>query len=132
VEGAAVVYDYLERKYMMKRINLLIFGFLLPLLSGFMFYSWGEAFEGPARYGDWHMGPGMMGSWGMGGFGMIFMMVFWVLVIVGLIALVKWLIPSKKDEKAGSLGAIEILKQRYARGEIDQVEFETQKRALAD
>jgi len=119
VEGAAAAYDYLKRKYMMKRINLLLFGFLIPLISGFIFYSWGEAFESSARYGDWLMGPGMMGAWGMGGFGMILMMVFWVLVIVGFIFLVKWMIPSKKDdmerEHGSSLGAIEILKQCYAR-----------------
>ena len=78
------------------------------------------------------MGSGMMGASGMGGFGMIFMMVFWVLVIVGSISLVKWLISYKKDdmkrEHGSNLGAIEILKQRYARGEIDQAEFESKKR----
>lgn len=85
---------------------------------------------------DWHMGPGMMGSWGMGGFGMIFMMVFWALAIAGLIFLVKWLVQATKGDKGrklgGSLGAIEILKQRYARGEIDKAEFESKKRTLED
>lgn len=121
---------------MMRRIKLLIFGFLIPILSGFIFYSLSEAIEHPARYGDWHMGPGMMGSWGMGGFGMIFMMVFGVLAIAGLIFFVKWLVLAFKGDKGrkpgGSFEAIEILKQRYARGEIDQAEFESKKRSLAD
>jgi putative membrane protein len=125
-----------ERKSNMRRIKLLLLGFLIPFLSGFIFYSWAEAFEFPAKYGDWHMGPGMMGSWGTGGFGMFLLMAFWALAIVGLIFLVKWMfqaISGAKERKVdGSFGAIEILKQRYARGEIDQAEFETKKRALAD
>ena len=76
---------------------------------------------------SWGMGHGMMGNWGMGGFGMVFMMIFWVLVIVGLVFLIKWLIQTtssgKASEQTGSR-AIDILKERYARGEIDRAEFE--------
>ena len=65
---------------------------------------------------------------------MIFMMVFWALAIAGLIFLVKWLVQATRGDKeiklGGSLGAIEILKQRYARGEIDKAEFESKKRTL--
>ena len=78
----------------------------------------------------------MMGfSWGMNWFGMIFMVVFWVLVLVGLIFLVKWLIQITSGEKeiySGSNKALEILKERYARGEIDKVEFESKKKDLQD
>jgi putative membrane protein len=84
-------------------------------------------------YGGWGMGPGMMGGWGMGGFGMIFMLVFWVLVIVGLVFLIKWLIQTTSSGKAdGRTGpkAIDILKERYARGEISKEEFETIKQDL--
>ena len=84
----------------------------------------------------WGMGPGMMG-WGMGyGMGwlwMIIMVVFWVAVIVGIIFLIRWLIlstktqshPGKYDESP-----LEILKKRYARGEIDKEEFEQRKKDL--
>jgi putative membrane protein len=78
------------------------------------------------------MGPGMMGCWGMGGFGMIFMMVFWVLAIVGLVFLIKWLIQAATGQKGNdSSKAIDILKERYAREEIDKAEFEVKNRALA-
>lgn len=84
-------------------------------------------------YGGWGMGPGMMGGWGMGWFGMIFMLVFWVLVIVGLVFLIKWLIQTTSSGKTvGHTGskAIDILKERYARGEISKEEFETMKKDL--
>lgn len=91
----------------------------------------------PGRSEGWHMGlgSGMMGGWGMGGFGGFFMMVFWILIIIGLIFMVKWLVQTKENGregvKAGSR-AIEILKKRYASGEIDKSQFETMKRDLAD
>ncbi|MFH1241560.1 MAG: SHOCT domain-containing protein [Pseudomonadota bacterium] len=83
--------------------------------------------------GPWEMGPGMMGGWGTGWFGGIFMIVFWVLVIVGLVFFIKWLIQASKGgsttTQTGST-ALEILKERYARGEIDKEEFEQKKRDL--
>jgi putative membrane protein len=85
------------------------------------------------EYSCWGIGPGMMGGWGMGWFGMIFMLVFWVLVIVGLVFLIRWLIQATKGEKDASRGsykAIDILKERYARGEINKEEFEKIKRDL--
>ena len=79
------------------------------------------------------MGPGMIGGWGMGWFGGIFMIVFWILVIVGLIFMVKWLMQAeKKGKEDGEIKsrAIEILKKRYASGEIDKSQFETMKQDL--
>ena len=78
--------------------------------------------------GQWGMHP-MMFMWGAGGLVMMLMMlVFWGLVIAGLVLGVRWLAgqghPARRDE------AFEILRQRYARGEIDQQEFETRKRDL--
>jgi len=84
-------------------------------------------------YGDWHMGPGAMGGWGMGWFGSIFMLIFWSLIIVGLVLLIKWLIQTtKKGPEAAHTGsrALEILKERYARGEIGKEEFEEKKKDL--
>jgi putative membrane protein len=99
-----------------------------------LFFSSTEAL---ADWGDrqgWQMGPGMMGGWGMGWFGGVFMMIFWVLVLVGLIFLIKYLIQSTnrvKSDAGGGNNALEILKERYARGEIDTAEFEEKKKALA-
>jgi putative membrane protein len=82
-----------------------------------------------------HMGQGMMGwGYGMGWVGMILMAAFWIAVIVGIIFLIRWLVISTgtggraaKSEDS----ALEILKRRYARGEINKEEFEEKKKDLA-
>ena len=108
--------------------------FVTTLFGIFYFFRHPNAFaQQRGDYGGWCMGPGMMGGWGMGWFGMIFMLVFWVLVIVGLVFLIKWLIQTTSSGKAdGGIGlkVIDILKERYARGEISKEEFETMKQDL--
>jgi putative membrane protein len=83
----------------------------------------------------WGMGPGMMGwGYGMGWFGMILMAAFWIAVIVGIVFLIRWLVVSTGtgSRKASSNdSALEILKRRYAQGEINKQEFEEKKKDLA-
>ena len=108
--------------------------FLTVFLAIIVLAPWNFAMAGGGRYNDWHPGPGMMGNWGMGWFGGIFMMFFWVLVIVGLILFVRWLIQATgRKQFAGNTGskALDILKERYARGDIDKAQFESMKRDLA-
>jgi len=81
------------------------------------------------------MGSGMMGGYGMGRFGEIFMIIVLILIIVGLFYFIKWLVQSRKGHSGrGSSGssssALDILKERYARGEINEQEFEEKKRDL--
>lgn len=76
----------------------------------------------------------MMGDYGLGhgyGFGGIFMVLWWVLVVVGIVVLVIWLTKATSGSVgAGRDKALDILKERYARGEIDEQEFEKKKRDL--
>jgi len=75
---------------------------------------------------DFDMGPWMMWGLGMGG---IFMIIFWGLIILGVIFLIRWLAGMTKTTKSEE-SALEILKKRYARGEINQEEFEQKKKDL--
>ena len=56
------------------------------------------------------------------------MLLFWGLVIVGVVLGIRWLISQGKESRSDS--ALEILRQRYARGEINKEEFEARKRDL--
>ena len=69
-------------------------------------------------------------GWGMG-FGMITVVLFWVLVILGIVILVKWIAAGTAGgERTPVKSALDILKERYARGEIGRDEFEQKKRDL--
>lgn len=76
----------------------------------------------------------MMSGYGMaGGFGWIFMVLWWVLIAVGIFALVKWIGSNAESARTGGSGrALSMLKERYARGEIDEQEFHKRKRDLTD
>jgi putative membrane protein len=72
-------------------------------------------------------------GWGFGGFGvimLIIMIVFWGLIIWGIVALIRWLSRSGRSSYTQHETALEILKRRYASGEITKAEFEEKKRDL--
>lgn len=76
---------------------------------------------------------GEFGTWGgwMPGFGWILMLLFWALVILGVAALVKWLAGGMgENRRPPEKGALQILEERYARGEIGREEFEQKKHDL--
>jgi len=76
------------------------------------------------------MGYGMMdGGWFIGG---IFMLLFWVVLILGVFYLVRMLIGQSKPSVSKTEDtALEILQKRYARGEISHDEFEKMKKNLS-
>jgi len=60
---------------------------------------------------------------------------FWILVLFGLILLIRWILLITNTEKnfsAGRSSALDILKMRYAKGEIDKGEFEAKKLDIAN
>ncbi len=80
----------------------------------------------------------MMG-FGMGGLSLIFMVVFWVMIIALAVWLLSSLFPRAKSTSSPlfttqrsdpSESPLEILKQRYARGEVSKAEYEGVRRDL--
>lgn len=63
--------------------------------------------------------------------GGVYMVLIWILVIIGIVVLVKFITNENRKGRVGkNKSAIDILKERYARGEIDKTEFEEKKKDL--
>ena len=98
-------------------------------------WVWAQGPSGSAPYG---YGPHMM-WWGGGWYGMIFGPLFMILVLAVVIAvavlLVRWLAgPWQGASHPVPPGRtpLDILRERFARGEIDKDEFEERRRVLGD
>lgn len=77
-----------------------------------------------------------MHNWMMNGWGMGFGLIFWLLVLALLVAGVVWFVRSQADvgirsQQRRSVG-LDVLEERYARGEIDREEYLQKKRDLTD
>ena len=96
---------------------------IVPLIFGLI--------GGWQGYGYGMMGPWMMGGFGGGWFMPIIMIVFWGLVIWGIVALARGVAsPGNSGSPNQADSALEILKRRYARGEITKQEYEERKKDL--
>jgi len=81
--------------------------------------------------------PNMMGGFyggGMGWIGMILGFIFFILIIIGIIFLIIWAVKrsthSEIEDKTGNK-ALEVLKERYAKGEITKEQYESMKKDLS-
>ncbi len=110
----------------MKRILQFIMGSIFGLIiftASTAFAQWGGGY-------GWGHGPWMMGGYGGGWFGGIFMIVFWIIVVIGIVFLIRWLVQSTRGGSGSAESALDILKRRYAAGEINKKEFEQKKKDL--
>lgn len=72
-------------------------------------------------------------GWGMGT-GFLFMLFLWVVIVAGSVLLVRWIISSGgKKEQSGlsSEAPLDILKKRYARGDITREQYEQIKKDIS-
>jgi putative membrane protein len=80
--------------------------------------------------GGWGMmGPGMMGGFGWGWMPLL-MIIFWGLVIWGIVAAVRSAGNRREGGTSRTESALEVLNRRYAQGEIKKKEYEEKKRDL--
>jgi putative membrane protein len=84
--------------------------------------------EGRYYYGH-HMWDG---GWGGMFFGPFFMILLLAVVVAAVVLVLRWLGPSPGHHAGGGKTALDILKERFARGEIDKEEFEERRRVLGD
>lgn len=96
------------------------FGFM-PMMG--MMQMMGGGGNPMMGYGGWN---NMMGGFGI--FGWLFMIIFWLLLILVVIALIRYLTRSGKDKESRT--PLDILKERYARGEINKKELEEKMKDL--
>jgi putative membrane protein len=111
----------------MKTLSLIV---ALAWVIGVTFY----ANNGKAQMGPGYSGHGMGWGYGMGWFGPIIMVAFWIAVIVAAVFLARWLMKTPRTGEQRAMledSPLEILKRRYARGEINKEEFEEKKKDLA-
>jgi putative membrane protein len=66
----------------------------------------------------------MMGGDWVPGFGWIFMVLFWALIVLGVVVLARWLFWAAGSASDGGRRPLVILKERYARGEISREQYE--------
>ena len=95
---------------------------------GFMPMMWmmGGGDNSMMGYGGWN---NMMGGGSFGILGWIPMLAFWLLLILSVIALIRYLGGLGKKSDQGK-SPLDILKERYARGEVNKKEFEEKKKDL--
>jgi len=106
--------------------------FFIPLLMATSLSTRGHSAAAQADTwgGGWHDGWG----WGHMFFGSFMMLLFWGALIILIVLAVRYMGggPARAgDGPAQKNRAIDILEERYARGEIDKEEFEERKQLLS-
>ncbi|MDP3974710.1 MAG: SHOCT domain-containing protein [Candidatus Jorgensenbacteria bacterium] len=77
------------------------------------------------HWGNWY------GGWEWGWMGWIIMIVWWVIIIWFAIAAIRWLSERSRPEGGSrERSPLDILKERYAKGELDQKEYEEKRKVL--
>ncbi len=72
-------------------------------------------------------------GWGMGDWGMGFGFIFWLVILGIIIAGVVWFVRSEPltgNQRSRRSTGLELLEERYARGEIDREEYLQKKRDI--
>jgi len=123
----------------MRARNIALASGLLAAIVGIATSVVAQVGEIPDRNAPYYYGHDMM--WGgsqWGGFGMVLGPIFMILIVVGIVAGIIYLLrlfgaagPGGSSQTAHDR-SLALLKERYAKGEIDSEEFAERKKLLAD
>lgn len=97
--------------------------------------AWAQSASDAERYG---YGPHMMwwdGGWTIMFFGPLFMIITLVALVAAIVFFIRWLGVNVQGSNPPMLprnAALDILKERFAKGEIDKAEFEERRRVLGE
>ena len=111
-------------------ISIALIAMAILFLGHWGFGRWAGGGWWPMHHG--YYGPGAMMGYGGGG---IVSFLFWGIVILAAVLLVAGGISTGKFSRSAMshpMDALEILKQRYARGDIDKEQFITQRDTLKE
>jgi putative membrane protein len=118
-----------------KTSTLMSLGISMALIAAGIWFLYDGHYRFGFRDSGWIMPHhSMMGGGGMG----IIMIIFWVVVIAAIALAVSSVISNRRpphgreDDISSSSNALEILNQRYARGEIDRHQYEAIRRDLEE
>ena len=119
---------------------ILVVVLVLLLLGGAGMMGFGGfGMMGPGMMGGYGGYGGMMSGYGFNPLGAILSLVFWALIIGGIVLLVVWLVRNANASTGAQRGGLsigssesplDILKARYAKGEINKEQFDAIKRDL--
>jgi putative membrane protein len=106
---------------------------VLLLLGGAGMMGFGGMGMGPGMMGGYGGYGGMMPGYGFNPMGVILSLVLWALIISGIVLLVVWL-ARNANRGMSFIGSgespLDILKKRYAKGEVTKEQFDAIKRDL--
>ena len=106
---------------------------VLLLLGGAGMMGFGGMGMGPGMMGGYGGYGGMMTGYGFNPMGVILSLVLWALIISGIVLLVVWL-ARNANRGTSFIGSgespLDILKKRYAKGEVTKEQFDAVKRDL--
>ena len=109
----------------MKKFLIIAIGVLFCLMGNFGYAeSWERSFQWSGE--PWHFCGGACFL-----IPMILMIAFWSAVSIGIVYFIKWVISTgKKHDIKTEETALDVLKKRYARGEISKEDFERMKQDI--
>jgi putative membrane protein len=111
-----------------KTTTLLSLGISVALIAAGIWFLYNSHNRFGYGNGRWAMPYHMMAGGG-GGMGIV-MVLFWLCVLSAVALMISGVISNHQSSTSAGSNALEILRQRYARGEIDKIQFEEMQRDL--